>query len=214
MPENSPTSRVEHPDDGEPDFDRLYLVRDGEDDTYRWLTPRLAARLWLGLELIADEHSLGTPAYDDRLPAVALNRGEQFAARISRAAVELRDDIARGEPPFPRCTGESVVLGWALQDARDTASGDDETTAEIARQLLDPLALTDEDSAAPASDLHGLYDELFQDLDFEVLYNLELDGIDASEAGQQLGMESLRPDDWFIPYRNVDHLSPRPHTNE
>lgn len=34
-----------------PDFDELFLAGDGEDDdTYRWFTPRLAARLWLGNE--------------------------------------------------------------------------------------------------------------------------------------------------------------------
>jgi hypothetical protein len=51
----------------------------------------------------------------------------EFAARLSRAASDLRDDIARGHPPFPRCTGEAVVLGWVLRDAQDTASGDDDT---------------------------------------------------------------------------------------
>ena len=94
-----------------PDFDGLFLVGDGEDDAYRWFSPRLAARVWLALDLIADEYHADPEAYEDRLPPIARNRGSQFAARISQAAGELRDDIASGEPPFPRSTGESVVLG-------------------------------------------------------------------------------------------------------
>lgn len=193
---------------GHPDFDELFLVHDGEDDAYRWFTPRLAARLWLALELIVNERHLDPDTYEDRLPPIAHARGPEFAARLDEAGADLRGDIERGEPPFPRCTGESIVLGWALGDARDAAAGE-ETTVEIAGRLVDPLVLTDEDSADPASDLTGLYDGLFQDLDFETLYNPELDGVDASEHGRQLGMESLRPADWFIPYNNVEHLTAR-----
>ena len=87
------------------------------------------------------------------------------------------------------------MLGWALRDARDTADGDDESTIEIAARLVAPLALTDDDSPDPASDLMGRYDGLFEDLDFETLNDPELDGIDSSEHGRELRMESLRPAD-------------------
>lgn len=208
MSKDPPGDDQPAPTGGQPDFDGLFFIRDGEDDGYRWFTPRLAARLWLALELIADERHLDPDTYEDRLPPIALARGPELAARLSQACADLRGDIERGEPPFPRCTGESVVLGWALGDARDAAAGE-ETTVEIAGRLVDPLVLTDEDSADPVSDLTGLYDALFQDLDFETLYDPELDGVDASEHGRQLGMESLRPADWFIPYNNVGHLTER-----
>ena len=110
-----------------PDFDELFLAGDGEDDTDRWFTPRLAARLWLAADLIADEYPPDLEPYEARLPPIARDRGPEFTARLSQAAGDLRDDIARGHPPFPRCTGEAVVLGWILRDAQDTASGDDDT---------------------------------------------------------------------------------------
>ena len=84
------------------------------------------------------------------------------------------------------------------------------STTGIASRLVDPLVLTDEDSADPASDLHGLCDALFQYLDFEMLYSPELDGVEDSDHGRLLGMESLRPSDWFITYNNVGHLTTRP----
>jgi hypothetical protein len=51
---------------------------------------------------------------------------------------------------------------------------------------------------------------MFEDLDFETLYSPELDGVDSSPHGRRLGMESLRPADWFLPYNNIGHPTQPP----
>ena len=49
----------------------------------------------------------------------------------------------------------------------------------------------------------GFEDEVYQDLDFELLYQLRFDGIEDSPIGTELGMGNLHFDEWFVPFDNA-----------
>ena len=191
---------------GQPDFNAFFPV--GEEG---WFTPRKAARLWLTLVSVGDEYPDMFEMLDDRLPPIARGRGHVFLARMRRAALDLRADIESGRPPYPRSTGEALVLSWALREAIASADGDDDAGQEVANELLAHVARAADDSERPGSDLFELYDTLFEDLDFELMYSPEMDGIEQSRTGRQLGMESLRPEDWFEVYLTAKDLPERPY---
>jgi len=44
---------------------------------------------------------------------------------------------------------------------------------------------------------------VFQDFDFEILYQMELDGLEDSDAGAIMGVANLRFNDWFKPFKNA-----------
>ena len=46
-------------------------------------------------------------------------------------------------------------------------------------------------------------DIIFQDLDFEYLYDPSVDGIEDSEEGKEMAISYLRLSDWFKPFKNA-----------
>ncbi len=53
------------------------------------------------------------------------------------------------------------------------------------------------------ADFGAFEDAIYQDMDFEYLYEPEADGIEDSELGAELGIGNLRFSDWFKPFINA-----------
>lgn len=58
------------------------------------------------------------------------------------------------------------------------------------------------------ADLDDVYEEAFQDTDFEFLFDPRFDGIDESELAEFSSMANLRFEDWFTPFANVRYVHP------
>lgn len=54
----------------------------------------------------------------------------------------------------------------------------------------------------------GYYDSVYQDTDFEMLWDRSLDGIEDSELGRELGVGHLHPRDWGKPFSNTSPPHP------
>jgi len=53
------------------------------------------------------------------------------------------------------------------------------------------------------ADFGAFEDAIYQDLDFEFLYEPELDGIEDGKLGAELGTGNLRFSEWFKPFINA-----------
>jgi hypothetical protein len=97
--------------------------------------------------------------------------------------------LAVGHMPYPRCTGEEMALHVALAYARSSQADD-----ELAKGTA---ALED----GTQDDWEYASEWLFEDHDVLMLFHGAFDGIEDSELGTQIGVASLHPRDWFIPFR-------------
>ena len=53
------------------------------------------------------------------------------------------------------------------------------------------------------ADFGGFEEEIYQDSDFKLLYQPDMDGIEDSPEFSHLGIGLLRFDEWFIPFDNA-----------
>ena len=77
------------------------------------------------------------------------------------------------------------------------------TAEELALHILIERAsvLLEEDGIDADFDLFE--DEIYQDVDFEYLYDPEVDGIEDSEVGAEMKIVNLHFSDWFKPFDNA-----------
>jgi hypothetical protein len=99
---------------------------------------------------------------------------KQFLTCIILVSWKLR---APGYTPLA-CVAEELALGAIIQRAKALLESDGE-----------------------ASDFGEFEDNVFEDTDFEQLWDPQLDGLSNSELGRYLGMASLDFRDWFKPFR-------------
>jgi len=101
------------------------------------------------------------------------------------------------------CVGTVV---WKLQ------SPDHQQLACVAEELalyaIINQAQVDLDLRGLEADLDAVYEEAFQDTDFEFLFDPKFDGIEESEMDEFSGMTNLRFEDWFTPFANVPYVHP------
>lgn len=64
------------------------------------------------------------------------------------------------------------------------------------------------ESAGSDDDLQDFRDQATEDLDCLLLFDMNLDGFEDSEAADRLGMGNLRFDDWFKPFRDSVPVHP------
>lgn len=110
-----------------------------------------------------------------------------FAQHLLVAAVDLTARFTQGWQP-PACVAQELLL----------------------QVLLDEVAYSQE---LLEIDLHPdwrdtLDDLLFEDLDFEVLFDPSLDGIEDEPALGPPGMVPMDFAHWFVPFRSEDRLPP------
>ena len=59
----------------------------------------------------------------------------------------------------------------------------------------------------------GFEDEIFQDADYDYLFNGEFDGIEDSDVGTRLGIGNLHFDEWVEPFLNAQ-TAPQPYVQD
>lgn len=79
---------------------------------------------------------------------------------------------------------------------------------ELALNAIINQAQVDLELRGLEADLDDVYEEAFQDSDFEFLFDPKFDGIEESEMAEFSGMANLRFEDWFKPFANVPYVHP------
>ncbi|MFL6076965.1 MAG: hypothetical protein ACJ73S_26525 [Mycobacteriales bacterium] len=196
-----------------PDFASLYDPAVEEN----WpLTPRTAALLYSKLRDLADagrvdldEHagqpveasSRGKWALFGQLPRLSWRQDLLWRKQVVRAFDDLAADLRAGDYLVPRCNAEELVLHLAINGAQEDL--------DLMPELL-PEAAQDLPQHENDFDLDACADALFQDHDILLLYRAELDGIEdpADDGNRYYGIGSLKPEDWFEPFLNVEPRDP------
>jgi hypothetical protein len=95
-----------------------------------------------------------------------------------------------------------ITVAWKLAQPKHIplSSVAEELAAWAIINQAKALTEEDEDGEAIEKVLEKFIDVYFEDLDFEFLFDNAYDGIDESEAVQELGMSSLAFNDWFKPF--------------
>ena len=209
-----------------PDFAKLFPVRtctcDAENDEScdvceQWhLTPRTADLLHGALCVLADQaHDEvkgkgNTPVSGssdnwyvfDRLPRLTWNMSAEWRRRFAHACEDLAGELEHGEWPIPRCTAEEMALHLGIEDG--PAGLDLAEDGEDERHF----ALPEHDDDY---DWEMCTECLFQDTDVLMLFDDDLDGIEdpSDPVNRQAGIGgSLRPDNWFSWFANVEPRDP------
>lgn len=117
------------------------------------------------------------------LPEKYLPRyGDLFLKKFFVTLTTVGYRLAEPDPPMPllSCTAEELALHVFIEEAKF---------------ILEERGIE--------AWYGGFEDEVYQDLDFELLYQLRFDGIEDSPIGTELGMGNLHFDEWFFPFDNA-----------
>lgn len=74
--------------------------------------------------------------------------------------------------------------------------------------------LTPHEQQALQASCDILIDSIFEDTDFEFLYDDSYDGIEKTELAQIMSISSLAFKDWFSPFSNEPSRTPHPYVLE
>lgn len=172
-------------------------------ENFALLPPRLAYVTASNLEVTADMfldllHPVDGGLYvSEDLPPIIGPRSWEWMSRMATSCLDLRDDIVeRGIDPRPRSTAEEVML-WLAMGEVDEASVRDMFHDENSPFYEDMMSL---DEHPEDFTIELVTSDLYEDLDFEMLYDPKFDGIEDVDnpINQMLGIgELLQPDHWF-----------------
>lgn len=141
------------------------------------------------LDSLATEGGLSDSAMAWQLPPIAERAGTPVLYRSMLVAViSVGDQLARTDRPTLRCVADQIALGIILEQARS---------------LL-------EDEDGPVADWSLYQDLVYEDMDFEVLYDPAFDGIEdpGDDIALEMGMVNLHPRDWFTPFDPAQPVHP------
>jgi hypothetical protein len=105
-----------------------------------------------------------------------------FRRRFLVTLLTVGYKLALQEPlaPLPSCTAEELALHILIEQAKSELQAD---AIEPDFSLFESLA--------------------FQDLDYEVLYDMSVDGIEDTTVGAEMAYGNLRFNEWFEPFLNA-----------
>jgi len=117
-----------------------------------------------------------------------------FVKKFIVCVIRLSESIKtwKGEEEIPASTAECIALRAIVKEA--------ETWSEMKAE---------KDNKYSQMDFSEFEDIAFPDFDFELLFNLALDGIEDTSMAEKMGMV-LKPSDWFKPI----YASVHPYTYE
>ena len=106
-----------------------------------------------------------------------------------------------------------ITVAWKLAQPKhiSLSSVAEELAAWAIINQAKVLTEEREDGEAIEKVLEKFIDVYFEDLDFGFLFDNAYDGIDESEATQELGMSSLAFNDWFKPFSDEPSLIAHPY---
>jgi len=93
-----------------------------------------------------------------------------------------------------------MTVGYKLALPQESNTLLSSTAEEIALHILIEEATTLLDMHSIKADFGDFEDYVYQDIDFEFLYESEFDGIEDGETGDELHIVNLRFADWFKPF--------------
>jgi hypothetical protein len=194
------------------DFDpsALFPLETGEehdDDAEVVITPRTAFLLHAAAAHLSDE------AYDDTDPAnqddsglfgtyprITHREGQRWRRQAARCYDDLAHDLEIGAWPRPTCVGEEIAL-WKI-----VGEAEDPWMEEVFAEFIDRLPLHPADR-----DFDLLREVLFEDLDFQMLYDPSRDGIEDPDDPENrfLGIgDNLKPENWFQTFLDMPPRDP------
>ncbi|MFC8124697.1 hypothetical protein [Streptomyces sp. NPDC057302] len=127
---------------------------------------------------------------DELPPRYALEYDARFARRFLVTAIALTTRLTEGSFKELSCVAEELALKLLLRDAEVT---------------LDTFGLLAEGVSAA---LECFADQVYEDMDHELLYDDAMDGIDESEVGEALGISPMGISSWFTPFNKDGYVHP------
>ncbi|MET8330641.1 hypothetical protein [Streptomyces sp. NPDC005181] len=156
----------------------------------------LIDELFEDVQTLAEEKSnvadCGGPLWllDDLPSRYALQYDELFARRFLVTAIALTTRFTDGSFQQLGCLAEELVLKLLLEQAQVT---------------LDLYGLLDDGVSAA---LDSFADGVYEDMDFEWLYDDSVDGIDEDPAVEPLGITPMGIGSWFTPFNDGRYVHP------
>ena len=139
------------------------------------------------LALLDESEDFSQTSMESFLPRKNLRRyGPGFARRFFVCMIVVGGKLFSKKREELCCVAEELALNAIIEQA--------ESVLEM--------------MGGKEADYSALIDSAFQDLDFEILFNDELDGFEATEAAKQMGVGYLRFDDWFTQFKNTGPVHP------
>ncbi|MFF8843394.1 hypothetical protein ACF08N_11775 [Streptomyces sp. NPDC015127] len=127
---------------------------------------------------------------DQLPPRYALRYDVLFARRFLVTVIALTTRFTDGSFQQLGCVAEELALKLLMEQARGT---------------LELFGLLDEESSAALDSFaHGVY----EDMDFEWLYDDSKDGIDEDPAAESLGIAPMALGSWFTPFNDGRYVHP------
>ncbi len=106
-----------------------------------------------------------------------------------------------------------MTVIWKLAQTKPVYPILDCTAEELALKILIKEAKSVLEMSGDSADFSMFEDVVFQDLDFEMLYRPELDGIEDGGIGKYLGSDNLQFARWFVPFDNAATV-PHPYATD
>lgn len=131
---------------------------------------------WLAQGLPFDEANMADALPRKYLPRYDLLFAKKFVVCVSTVVWKLQSP----DPQELACVAEELALNPIVGQAQ--------ALLEVRGRPVD---------------LGDVYEEAFQDIDFEFLFDPSFDGIEEPEIGEHLRLANLRFEDWFKPFANV-----------
>ena len=159
------------------------------------LTPRNAMLVYLAAAKLGDEvrAALDADRLDDvraLLPPACTAVDRVWLERFHRSVRRAEVCIARGEVPWPTCTGDEMALNLGLDEV------DGLVATELYRGFAASLPAHDDDG-----DTAVLTEVLLEDTDVLVLFDPALEGVEEDpETAATLGLVNMRTTQWFLPF--------------
>ncbi len=96
-----------------------------------------------------------------------------------------------------------TVVGWKLHDSREHMLAC--VAEELALNALITVAkgvleIEDQDAEGEPVDFDALEDVAYEDMDFQFLFDMSMDGIENTDTGRNLRIVNLPFGDWFKPF--------------
>lgn len=117
--------------------------------------------------------------YETLPPRFKSKMNETMCRNLATTLKTVREKLFSHATAEVGCPAEEIILGWALHMAADF------------------MLLTDLNLARLKDQVADFFDAVFSDVDFELAYNLRLDGIENEE---HVNVRAFRVEEWFNPY--------------
>ena len=112
--------------------------------------------------------------------------------------------VARYDRPFVR----RAIVAAASLGQKMAGPGWFDLGSTMEEMLLGTILETVQNADVEIGDvLDDLEESVFQDLDYEMLFNAQFDGIENDATREQYAFANLRFDEWFVPFTNTSFLN-------